>query len=328
MAKSSRGAIGSRHPRTGTRDRSTGTGPLLLLLLVALTLAACSVKRTAVDMIGDALAGGSGVYASDDDPDLIREAIPFGLKTYESLLEVSPDHQGLLLAAARGFTAYAYLLQIDADRVDPVGIEHARELRARASKLYLRGRDHALRGLDIAHPGFTTRLYRDRTAALAMTTQKDVPYLYWAGTAWAGALSAAKSDLNLVAELPIAGALVGRVLELDEAYEFGAAHEFFISYEGSRPGGSAEKAREHYRHALELSDGMRASTHLALAKAVSVREQNLEGFRALIDAALAVDPERVQRLRLVNTIARRHAQWLESRIPALFVEADLGEGSK
>ena len=69
-------------------------------------LTACSVKRTAVDIVGNAISGGAGSYASDDDPELIREALPFGLKTYESLLEVSPEHQALLLSAARGYTAY------------------------------------------------------------------------------------------------------------------------------------------------------------------------------------------------------------------------------
>ena len=48
----------------------------------------------AVDMIGDALAGGGGVYASDEDPELVFEALPFGPKTYESLLETSPEHRG------------------------------------------------------------------------------------------------------------------------------------------------------------------------------------------------------------------------------------------
>jgi len=85
--------------------------------LLAAALAACSVKRTAVDIVGDAISGGSGVYASDDDPDLVREAIPFGLKTYESLLAVSPDHPGLLLAAASGFVGYAYLLEQEADEI-------------------------------------------------------------------------------------------------------------------------------------------------------------------------------------------------------------------
>ncbi|MBI2229224.1 MAG: hypothetical protein HYU46_09005 [Deltaproteobacteria bacterium] len=74
-----------------------------LYAVFALLLSGCSLNRVAVNVIGDALAGGGGVYASDDDPDLVREALPFGLKTFESLLAVSPDHRGLLLAASRGF---------------------------------------------------------------------------------------------------------------------------------------------------------------------------------------------------------------------------------
>ena len=298
---------------------------LLVLVLLGVALAGCSVKRMVVDIIGDAVSGGGGTYTSDDDPELIREAIPFGLKTYESLLEVSPEHRGLLLAAAKGFGAYAYLLQKEADELDATDLGRAREQRARASRLYLRGRDYALRGLRIAHDGFTADLYRDRAAALAKTTEEDVPFLYWAGAAWAGGLSAAKDDLGLIADLPIAAALVGRVLELDETYALGAAHEFFISYEGSRPGGSAREAREHYRRALELSNGMRASVHLALAEAVTIREQNLTEFQALIAAARAVDVDRAPELRLVNTIARRRARWLESCIPELFLAADLTE---
>ncbi len=299
---------------------------LFAVALLGAALAACSVKRMAVDIIGDAVAGGAGVYTSDDDPELIFEALPFGLKTYESLLAVSPEHRGLLLAAANGFTGYAYLLQDEADRLDAADLRRARELRARARKLYLRGRDYALGGLEAAHPGFTAALQSDSALAIAATAPDDVPFLYWAGAAWAGALSAAKDDLELIAELPVAAALVGRVVDLAETYDAGAAHEFFVAYEGSRPGGSAAQAREHYRRAVEISRGRRASVHLALAEAVAVREQNLAEFRALISAALAVDADRAPELRLVNAIARRRARWLESRIADLFVDADGGEG--
>jgi predicted anti-sigma-YlaC factor YlaD len=290
-------------------------------LLVALVLAACSVKRTAVDIVGDAISGGSGVYASDDDPDLVREAIPFGLKTYESLLAVSPENQNLLLAAANGFVGYAYLLQQEADQLEASDPAAARALRARASKLFIRGRDYALRGLEVAHPGFRAAFATDQAAALALTTKQDTAFLYWAGAGWAGALGADKHDPKLIADLPSAGALVGRVLVLDESYDRGAAEEFFITYEGSRPGGSAQAAREHYRKALELSHGERASVHLALAEAVVVREQNLAEFQSLLQAALAVDPDKVPDLRLANTMAIRRAHWLEQRTPDLFVNA-------
>jgi predicted anti-sigma-YlaC factor YlaD len=302
-------------------------GKLPVLLLLVAALAACSVKRTVVDVVGNAISGGGDAYASDDDPELVREALPFGLKTYESLLEVSPEHKALLLSAARGFTAYAYLLQGEADRLDAADLGRARERRDRARKHYLRGRDYALRGLAVAHPGFVAALRQDAAAALATTDAAEVPFLYWGGAAWAGALSAAKDDLDLLAELPMAAAMVGRVIELDEAYEGAAAHEFFIAYEGGRPGGSAGRAREHYARALELSGGARASVHLALAEAVAIKQQDLAEFRDLIGAALAIDPDRRPELRLVNTISQQRARWLESRIPDLFIEASDEEGA-
>ena len=297
-------------------------------MLTVVILAGCSVRRTVVNIVGNALEGGGGVYASDDDPELVREALPFGLKMYEGLLSVSPDHRGLLLAAARGFAAYAYLLQNQADRVDANDLARARELRARARKLYLRGRDYALQGLEINHPGFSARLNNNQEAALSMTTKDDVPFLYWSGASWAGALAVAKDDLDLTVTLPIAGSLVGRVLEIDQRYGLGAAHEFFISYEGSRPGGSVRQARRHYRRALDISGGRRASVHIALAEAVTIREQNLPEFRALIKAALEVDPEKAPQQRLVNTIARQRALWLQSRINDLFLDTEIKENEK
>ena len=290
--------------------------------LICVALAGCSIKQTAVDVIGDAVTGGGDVFTSDEDPQLVKEALPFGLKTFESLLAVSPEHRGLLLASARGFTAYAFLLQWDADQLEDRELGQARKLRARARKLFLRGRDFAFRGLEIDQPEFRTAVVAQPAKALASTSKEDISFLFWGGAGWAGALSAAKDDLALIAELPIAGAMMSRVLELDESFDHGAAHEFFVSYEGSRPGGSVDKARLHYRKALEYSNGTRASVHLALAEVVSVRQQNLREFKQLLASAKAVDPDGVPQFRLVNNVAQERARWLEARIPQLFVDAD------
>ena len=77
--------------------------PVVLLLLSA----GCSIKRIAVNQVGNAPASGGSTFTSDDGPGLVEAAIPFGLKLYESLLAESPRHTGLLLAAA---------LDNDADR--------------------------------------------------------------------------------------------------------------------------------------------------------------------------------------------------------------------
>jgi hypothetical protein len=291
----------------------------LILVMTGLLVAGCSVKKMAANAVGDALADGGDVWMSDNDPQLIKEAIPFGLKTNESLLEISPEHLGLLEATAQGFTAYAFLLKEEADRAEIDDLLQARRLRARSSKLFVRGRDYALRGLDVRHPGFTEGLREQRDATLAKTDERDSGLLYWAGASWAGALSVAKDNLTLMAEFPTAGALVQRVLDLDDAYGDGSAHEFFISYEAGRPGGSLDAARTHYQRALELSRGERASVFLALAESVSVAEQDVTEFRALLDEARAIDPDEKPESRLLNIIAQERADWLETQIPELFL---------
>ena len=52
----------------------------------------CSLRSVAVNALSDTLAAGASVYASDNDPELVREAMPFNLKTLETLLESSPEH--------------------------------------------------------------------------------------------------------------------------------------------------------------------------------------------------------------------------------------------
>ena len=39
--------------------------------------------------IGNAVSNGPDVFGSDNDPELVRDALPFGLKTMESLLHAN-----------------------------------------------------------------------------------------------------------------------------------------------------------------------------------------------------------------------------------------------
>jgi hypothetical protein len=74
------------------------------LAAFAATLTGCTtIKHSAVDRLGDALAAGGTTFAADDDPQLVAIAAPFSLKLMESLLAERPRHRGLLLAAASGW---------------------------------------------------------------------------------------------------------------------------------------------------------------------------------------------------------------------------------
>jgi len=303
-------------------DRST----TLALLVLALVSAGCSsLQRAAVNKAGDALAGGSTVYASDDDPELVWQAVPFGLKTIESLLAQSPRHQGLLLAAASGFTEYAYgALQQEADFVEAKDLARATALRNRARKLYLRGLGYGFRGLEVQLPDLRRHLQSDPDPAhaLAGTTKAQVPLLYWTGAAWGAAIAISKDDPELTADQSRAAALIERGLALDEGFEAGAGHDFMIAYEGGRAsvGGSIEEARRHLRRALELSHGHRAAPLVSFAEAVSVARQDKPEFKQLLDQALAVNVDAAPELRLANLLAQRRARWLLGRVDELFVE--------
>ena len=91
---------------------------MMALGLVVLSGPGCSIRRYALHKLGDALSQSGTSFARDDDPDLIKDAAPFSLKLMESLLAETPQHTGLLLSAASGFTQYAYaFVQQDADEM-------------------------------------------------------------------------------------------------------------------------------------------------------------------------------------------------------------------
>jgi len=163
-----------------------------LVLFSALLLTSCSVKRYAINRLGNALAGAGTTFAAADDPDLIRAAVPFSLKLIESLLAESPRHEGLLLAAAQGFTEYAYaFVQEDADEAEDIDKVKATAMRVRAAKLYLRARNYGLRGIEVKHhPGFAERLKANPKEAVKELTKSEAPVMYWTAISWGAALAA------------------------------------------------------------------------------------------------------------------------------------------
>src|SRR5256885_6421431 len=134
-----------------------------------------TMKRVAINKLGDSLADGGTTYTSDDDPDLVGAALPFSLKLVEGLLSQTPRHRGLLFTAASGFTEYAYaFVQQDADVMESESVERSAALRARARRLYVRARDYGLRGLETRHPGFTAALGASAKAAVRQVSATDV----------------------------------------------------------------------------------------------------------------------------------------------------------
>lgn len=291
---------------------------------MVMTVAGC--RTAALNLVADAVSESGDSYATDDDPELVAQAAPFGLKTMEGLLQENPRHEGLLTALASGYTSYAYAFVLaEADLADLDGkLDAARAGRERARKLFLRAREYGLRALELRHDGLREKLQRggDLSKTLGALKKADVPLLYWTGSAWTLAISSAKGDMELVAQLPVPVAMMERALALDESWSEGAIHEYFVSYDATRSaaeGGGPEAAKKHLARALELSKAQKLGPQVAFAEGVLVQAQDRAQFTRILEEVLRADATAVPRFRLVNVLAQRRARALLAHADDLFL---------
>lgn len=293
----------------------------LAAVLLALILApACSLKTMAVKTVANTLSDTGDVFTRDEDPELVRDATPFALKLYESLLESVPTHVPLLVATCGSFTQYAYAF-VETDALVATRREEVAALRDRALKLYLRGRGYCLRAMD-ARFGMGTgeALLRDPVAAVARAKREDVPLLYWTAASWGSAISLGLDRPDLAIDLPTVRALAERALALDPAWSRASLHELMITLD-SLPealGGSPDRARQHFKTAVEMQKGLSPGPYIALAAGVSVPAQDKAEFERLLEEALAIDPEKDPSNRLVILITQKRARAMLDHIDQQF----------
>ena len=299
----------------------------LPVLAVMLAASGCSVRTFAVKKISDAIASSGTTFSSDEDVQLVRDAVPFSLKLMESLLAETPRHRELLLAASRAFTQYAYaFVQQDADEMEERDLAAANLLHDRARRLYLRARGYGLRGLEVKYPGFEKAVRQNPRAAMdKFKSAADVPLLYWTAASWGAAIAISKDDPDLIADQPVVEALIDGALLLDEKFESGAIHGFLISYEPVRQGAKedpAARSQKHFERELELTEGKLISPLVSFAETISITKQDRAQFELLLKRALNTDPGIKPEWKLENLVMQRRARWLLSRMDQLFVEDD------
>jgi len=281
------------------------------------------LKRKAVGMVAQTLASSGDVFTRDDDLELVGDAIPFGLKLYESLLDSAPTNKDLLIATCSNFTQYG-VAYIETDALVLGEAQHHDEvvhLNARALKLYLRAKGYCERAMEVRFPGIMQKLPADPVAALAKAEKKDVPLLYWMAASWGSAIALGVDRPELVIDMPTVRAIAERAIALDETWSRGTLHEMFVSLDSLPPalGGNPERARMHFTKAVELQKGLSPGPYVALALGVVVPAQDRAEYEKLLNEALAIDPAKDPSNRLVTLVQQRRARALldqiDTRIP-------------
>lgn len=281
---------------------------------------ACSIKKRAVNTLAEVLDKSETVYLSDDDPELVAAAMPFNLKTLETLLQSSPNHRGLLLSLTKSFIFYTYgFVEPEAERIEEDDFYQARDIRQRAARLYSRAYRYGLRGLEVSHPGISSHLSKEPEAASRALEPDDVPLAVWTAAALGLLVGVSMDDAEKTADIAVVGALLNRARELEPGYENGTIYEFLVLYESKAFGGSKERAAGYFQKAVVLSEGRRCGAWLTWAENISVAQQDRAEFDEMISKVIECDIEAAPENRLLNTLAKRRARWLQSHAGDLFL---------
>jgi len=313
----------------GERRKRTVAAALAVVFLIV-SLGGCSLQKLAINKVAGMLSGSSSssdVFSSDNDPDLVGQALPFAIKLYETLLASAPNHAGLRLRTGSLYIMYANaFVETPADMTPRRDMEAKEYLMARAKNLYLRGRDILLTALEKKNPAIRRQLKdRQYQEAMAPFGKQDTDLLYWTALGWLAAFSVNPFDMTLGQTVPQTRAMIERVEALEPGYGHGSLDAFYVGYYGSLPdylGGDAAKAREHFARAQALAGKSDTSSLISLATTVSVKEQNAAEFKELLGRVLTFDPDSSPANRLVNILNQRKARWYLAHIDDFFIETE------
>jgi predicted anti-sigma-YlaC factor YlaD len=305
---------------------------LAALVAAACTLASCSINKLAVGAVADALTGSGGmdVFSSDSDPELVGDALPFAIKTYETLLAAKPKHQGLIVSTGSLFVMYANaFVQSPAALLPPARYEERDAAYQRAKALYLRGAAILDRGMEERFPAFATAYQDGKIDRLfARAKSADAALIYWYVAGIMGAYSLDPLDISLGVRLPLLEWLINRAYTLDPGFNDGALDEFMLLFYASLPegmGGNKARAKAHFLSALQRTEGRAAGPYVSWAEAVCIPDQDYPSFKEYLEAALIIDPDALPALRLVNILSQRKAAYLLANAGRYFVEIEDGK---
>ena len=300
----------------------------LLVLALVLALSGCAlVKHKAVGMVASTLASSGDVFTRDDDLELVGQAIPFGLKLYESLLDSAPEEQGPAPRDLQQLHAVRRRLPRDrgaGPRRGPAPRRSRAPQRARAEALPARPRLLPARRWKCASRASAPKLLTDSGAG-ARQGDEDATCRCSTGRRRRGDRRSRSASIrpDLVdrhADGPRAGGTrAGARRDVEQGR---AARDVHLA---RQPAGGAGR---HRRHARASTSSARWSCKKAARRARTSRSrsacrvpaQDRAEFESLLKQALAVDPEKDPSTRLVTLVQQRRARALLDHIDTLFTK--------
>jgi tetratricopeptide (TPR) repeat protein len=277
----------------------------LKILVISLLLTGCSMKEQMVKSMDPIMDDMSSVVNMSNDVELMRDGLPASLIQIDGFVKSAPNDK-LLLKAAESYFGYSFSFVEDINK-------------PRASALYLKAREYALRVLR-KNRQFDEQA-PDLNDMLANCGKQDVPALYWATSSWMAWIGLNVGSPEALMDLPKVEAMLQRVIELDETYYYGTAHAMLGSFYAAQPkkmGGDPEKAYKHFQKAFKLSGSKLLVMQLMYAKFYAVQIQDKALFVKTLSEIIATPVNSFPERNLANEVAKRKAKDLLEKADTLF----------
>jgi predicted anti-sigma-YlaC factor YlaD len=265
------------------------------------------------------------VLSSEEDPALAAAALPTFMMASEALLEADPKNQSKVVTTASLYVMYANaFVQGPASTLPDERFEEKKAEFDRAGALYRRAFRLLSAALDRRSPGLVEAAVNGK-ANFSALRKSDVPLLYWSAASILAGFGLNPLDFKSAHYLGAAPLFLARAAELDPAWNGGAIYGIYLAYYAGMPsylGGDLAKAQAAYEKALAYSKGGSASLFVSYASSICVPKEDLAGFKAALDRALALDPNAVPESRLETVLAQINARRLLADVDKYFSSSE------
>lgn len=296
---------------------------LLAAVVLAGGLAACDMGQFTVNTTAKVLVRAQPSLKMESDYELASRALPGTLKTVEGFWVVDPGNSKLIAILTEGYCQYGIGFVEDEweEATRKKDFEAAQYHSARATRMFIRCMNYAFKTLGSRWP---EDLFADgegaaekAAARIASAGAGQRTPLMWAAIALGSAVNQNKDNIEMVQYAGTAKAMLLRVVEIDAKHPpkdpmvAALPHVALgLVYTAVSPalGGDPQKAEEHFKKALELTQDRFLLARVHYAKRFGVATQNRQLFRDNLLKVLQTDPAIWPEQRLANEIAHRRAR--------------------
>jgi len=280
--------------------------PAAFVVLAALLSTGCSSIVSSVSAnMADNL---SGAILNQDDPELVREALPAYLLLLDSLIEGDPENVATLSAGAQLYAAYGAALVDDPER--------ARTLTTRA-KLY---GSRALCAADENACDLDQLDFSGYEAAIRAVNADDVDALYSYSLSSLAWIRSNSGDYKALADLPKIELALNQVMGLEPGDLAASTCMYLGILNTLRPaalGGKPDEGREWFVQGIELSEGRDLSIKVEYARSYARLVYDRELHDNLLSEVVVAEVEQPD-LTLFNILAKEEAELLLSSADEYF----------